>query len=111
VKAERAIEPVVRDLVGRIVRAGEPERIILFGSRARGTPRPGSDYDFLVIKDIPKDVRRAYRRQICRSLIGLGVSKDVVVATPEEVRRFGSMVGTVLKPALEEGIVVYERAA
>ncbi len=94
-----------------MVRAGAPDRIILFGSRARGDFRPGSDYDFLVIKDVPKEIRREYRRQIYHSLFGLGISKDIVVATPEEVLLYGEIIGTVLKPALEEGIIVYEKVA
>jgi predicted nucleotidyltransferase len=104
-------DPMLQELVDRIVKAGDPDRVILFGSRARGDFRPGSDYDFLVIKDVPREIRREYRRGINRSLFGTAVSKDVIVATPEEIRRFGPLIGTVLKPALEEGIVVYERAA
>ena len=110
-KASIANDPVIKELVKRIVRSGTPEQVILFGSRARGGSRPGSDYDFLVIKDMPVAARRAYRRVVQRSLMGLGVSKDVIVATPEEVGRFGKISGTVLKPALDEGITLYERAA
>ena len=106
-----AQDPMLKELVGRIVKAGSPDRVILFGSRARGDFRPGSDYDFLVIKDVPREARREYHRSINRSLYGTAVSKDIIVATPEEIRRFGPLIGTVLKPALEEGIIVYERAA
>ncbi len=108
---EASEDPMVKELVSRMVRAGAPDRIILFGSRARGDFRPGSDYDFLVIKDVPKETRREYRRMIFRSLYGTKVAKDVIVATPEDVKRYGKIIGTVLKPALEEGIVVYNHAA
>jgi hypothetical protein len=37
------------------------------------------------------------------------VAKDIVVTTPEEIRRRGHLVGTVLKPALEGGRTVYAR--
>jgi len=60
---------------------------------------------------VAKTARRAYRRRICRSLYGVNVAKDVIVATPEEIMRFGSVIGTIYKPALDEGIIVYERAA
>ena len=102
---------ILHELVQRVVQLEQPEKVILFGSRARGNARPGSDYDLLVIKDIPSSARKACRRRIYRSLQGLGIAKDVILATPEDVRRFGSLIGTILKPALEEGIVLYERAA
>src|SRR5437764_1148257 len=41
---------ILADIVKRIVRACKPEKIVLFGSAARGTMGPDSDYDFLVIK-------------------------------------------------------------
>ena len=41
---------ILADIVARIVRAAEPQKIVLFGSAARGTMGPDSDYDLLVIK-------------------------------------------------------------
>jgi len=43
-------EALLREIVGRLVRAAEPERIILFGSRVRGDHRQDSDVDFLIVK-------------------------------------------------------------
>lgn len=43
------------------------------------------------------------------ALRGLGVPKDVVVTTPDEIARRGRLIGTVLEPALREGKVLYER--
>jgi uncharacterized protein len=103
-------DSVVQELVRRIVKTASPSRVILFGSRARGTFRPDSDYDFLVITSV-QGSRRQLRRAIYHSLYGLGVGKDIIVATPEDVEAFGHLIGSVLKPALEEGITVYERAA
>jgi len=58
---DRALRPTGHDwlpnIVGRIVRAIDPRRIILFGSRARGDARPESDYDLLVILDEVGDRR------------------------------------------------------
>ena len=46
-----------------------------------------SDYDFLVIKNIPLSERRQYRRDIYHALSGMGIAKDVLVATPDEIAR------------------------
>ena len=43
-------EAVLAEIVQRLVRAVDPDRIILFGSRARGDHRPDSDLDLLLIK-------------------------------------------------------------
>ena len=45
-----------------------------------------------------------------RTLSDLPVSKDIIVTTPEEIARRGHIVGTVLRAALREGKVVYERS-
>ncbi len=104
-------DPTLDELVRRIVKTADPDRVILFGSRARGTARPSSDYDFLVVKrDIPVPLN-AFRLGIYHALYGLGVAKDIVLTTPDVLERYGKLIGSVLKPAMEEGIEVYRRAA
>ena len=95
-------------MIERIVREFDPLRIILFGSRARGTARPDSDYDLLVV--LPKiENKRQTTVAILRTLINVPASKDVVVTTPEEIELRGQTLGLVLRPALREGKAVYER--
>jgi uncharacterized protein len=53
---------VVADIVRRIVEAVGPDRIIVFGSRARGDARPDSDFDVLVIKKSDEPRYRALYR-------------------------------------------------
>ncbi len=96
------------EAVERIVKQFAPLRIILFGSWARGEARPDSDLDLLVVLPHVDHKRRA-TIDILRALNGLPVSKDVVVTTPEEIALRGDMIGLVLRPALREGKVVYER--
>lgn len=92
----------------RIVSNFEPVRIIIFGSQARGDAGPESDVDLLVVLPQVADKRKA-AIEIRRVLADFPLSKDVIVTTPEEIARRGDLVGSVLRPALREGIVIYER--
>src|SRR5262245_30749254 len=79
---------VLQQAVDRIVGAAHPERIILFGSAARGTMGPNSDVDLLVIKR-GVIAKRSLMAEIYRHLRGVPEAFDVVVATPEEIVEFG----------------------
>ena len=103
-----ASETFISTMVDRIVGAFQPLRIILFGSHARGTATEWSDVDLLVILPNVSD-KRDTAIEIRRVLGDLPVCKDIVIATPEEVARRGHLVGTVLRSALREGKVLYER--
>lgn len=93
------------EVIRRIVAVAQPQRIILFGSVARGEGGPDSDLDLLVVKTGVH--RRRLAQQIYRSLFGIPVPVDVIVVTPEDVRAFRGKVGTVIDPALREGREVY----
>ena len=92
----------------RIVGHFDPLKIILFGSQARGDAGSHSDIDLLVVLPDGADAWRA-SSDIRGELRDLPGSHDVTVTTPEEIRRRGDLVGTVLRPALREGKVLYER--
>ena len=95
-------------MVDRIVGRFQPSQVVLFGSHARGTASEWSDVDLLVILPNVSDKRDA-AINIRRVLGDIPVCKDIVVATPEEIARRGHLVGTVLRSALREGKVIYER--
>ncbi|MBU6428484.1 MAG: nucleotidyltransferase domain-containing protein, partial [Cyanobacteria bacterium REEB65] len=104
-------EAWVPEIVGRIVRSFSPERIILFGSLARGEAGPDSDVDLLVIfADIARN-RRELRVAIRETLDDLPISKDILVATPDEIRKSEKRLGSILWPISQEGRVVYDRSA
>ena len=104
------IQAVIDEMVRRIVSLCDPERIILFGSYARGTAGPDSDVDFLIVMSLHSTKREA-RLKIRRALSGMGLSKDVVVVTPQEMDRFRQCAGTIVRAAVQEGKVLNERAA
>lgn len=92
----------------RIVESFQTEKIILFGSQARGDASAHSDIDLLVIfQDLSSHHEQAVA--IRRILSDFPVAKDIVVTTTQEVDEYGHLVGTVLRPALKEGKILYER--
>jgi HEPN domain-containing protein/predicted nucleotidyltransferase len=96
---------VLDDIVRRVVEAAQPERIILFGSAARGEMGPDSDIDLLVIKSGRFNHGRLLTT-IYRRLPGLA-AVDVVLARAEDIERYGDSPYLVYYPALREGKVVY----
>lgn len=101
-------DALLAEVVRRIRLAGKPLAIVLFGSHARGTARPTSDLDLLVIEEsaLPR-----YRRAVpyLRALVGLFPAKDVVVWTPAEVRAWAGVPNAFITTALREGRVLYEQ--
>jgi predicted nucleotidyltransferase len=100
-------DSLINEVVERVLAASRPERIVLFGSRARGTASADSDIDLLVIERVPH--RRAHATRLRSVLRGLGVAVDVLVATPEDIERYRDAIGLIYGPALREGRTIYER--
>ena len=102
-------DALIATMVDRIVGRFDPSRVVLFGSHARGTAHEGSDVDLLVVMPDGTDRRQAAVEM--RVLLGdMPVAKDIIVTTPDHIARRGHVIGTVLRPALREGTVLYERA-
>jgi predicted nucleotidyltransferase len=95
------------EIARRIVNTSNPEKIILFGSYARGTFGADSDLDLLIIVSGVKHLREESIR-VRRALRGLLVPVDIVIATPEQIERLGNTAGLVYQTALSEGKVLYE---
>lgn len=96
------------DIVRRVVRVAQPEKVILFGSAARAEMGANSDVDLLVVKET--EASRDLVARIYRELRGVGVAVDVIVVSPAHVERYKDSHALVIKPALREGTVVYEAA-
>jgi predicted nucleotidyltransferase len=99
---------VIRRMVKRIADRFRPERIILFGSHARGGAGRDSDVDLLVVMPVSGSVRET-RIEIGAALGDFGVPVDIVVATPEQFARRSNIPGTIERPAFLEGVVLHER--
>ncbi len=105
---KHALESSLHIMVQRLVDRFDPEQIILFGSHARGTAKPDSDIDLLVIMPVSGS-RRKKQIEMRVALHDIAVPKDIVVVTPEQVARQRDIVGTIIRPALREGKVLYAR--
>ena len=94
---------LLQDVVAALVRAVDPEKVILFGSRARGDAAEDSDIDlFLEVKTgrdtgrLAEQSYRAIHRLKDRPPVGI----DVVVKDTAYVERFSDSVGTVVRVSL-----------
>lgn len=95
-----------QDITQRIVDAANPVKVILFGSRSRGTAHAGSDVDLLVIEHDPVSTRQEAIR-LRRLLRDVDLPIDIIVVGQSFAERYGDIPGSVLYPALQEGTVLY----
>ena len=98
----------IQQMVRRIINGFHPEKIILFGSHARGEAGPDSDVDLLVVMPFLGS-KREKQIEIRLALRGIAVPKDIVVTSPEEFRWRQEIPGTIERPAAREGKVLYAR--
>jgi predicted nucleotidyltransferase len=100
---------LIREMAERIVKRFDPDRIILFGSHARGDAGPDSDVDLLVVMPLSGS-RREKAIEIGVALHDIRLPKDVIVTTPEEFEWRKDTIGTIEHPAWREGRLLYARA-
>jgi predicted nucleotidyltransferase len=103
------IEDVIQEAARLLVEAAHPEKIILFGSYARGDFTTNSDLDFLVILSAVDDTFDEMMR-LERVLLSLPVPVDVLVYSADDVRERAHLRGTVLYHALTEGTILHDAA-
>jgi len=101
-------DEILRSIRQRLVDGFGPEKIILFGSQARGAADDRSDVDILVVCSF-EGKRRQLMLEMDRALGGLDYAFDVLILRPEEFRIDSLIAGTVGRYASREEKVLYER--
>ena len=98
-------QPILDDIIQRIVEVAQPEKIILFGSAARGDMNRHSDVDLLIIKEGADALE--LMGEIYMNLDGVGAAVDAVVVTPDDVERYKDSHAVIIKPILSVVLVLH----
>ncbi len=99
-------------MVTVIVQTVDPEKIILFGSHARGDASTVSDIDLLIVDSMPFDSKRSRKKEMAklwRSLACFLIPKDILLYSRDEVEYWRDSLNSVVARALREGRILYER--
>lgn len=99
-------DKTLEKIIEKILEVITPDKIILFGSRAKGTAREDSDYDLLIIQKGNESNRKIAKKLYLH--FDLPVSIDFIVQTPESIQKNMKRFYSVVKEALNEGKVIYE---
>jgi uncharacterized protein len=106
-------EEVLSEMVQTIVREVDPERIYLFGSRARGDARQDSDVDLLIVVSEPfgsKHSRFQEINRVYRALSSFRIPSDVLLYSSDEFARWSQSLNHVVGRCSREGKLLYARS-
>ena len=107
---ETEIRLILDRIVSRIAENAMTEKIILFGSWAKGSATDDSDLDLLVVMNV-RGSKRQEAIKMDLLLEGIPLPTDVIVVTPQDIEKYRNCPGTIIRQAVQEGRVLYERAA
>jgi len=96
----------INEVIDRIVKNINPEKIILFGSYAQGNPSEDSDLDLLIVKEM-KIPRYKRSREVKKHLRGLKIPIDVIVYTREEIKEWEETKTAFISQTIKQGKVLY----
>ncbi|MFQ6079779.1 MAG: nucleotidyltransferase domain-containing protein [Thermodesulfobacteriota bacterium] len=102
------MDDTLKEIVNRIVREADPDKIILFGSRVKGSEREWSDYDLCVLKSGVVHRRRLAQR-LYRKLFGVKAFVDVIVETPERFNELKDKWFLIYSDIADSGSIIYEK--
>jgi hypothetical protein len=100
-------DPALAEVVRRVVAAYVPERVYLFGSKARGDAGADSDYDLMVIVPDDAPVERRRSRLAYEVLWGSGAAADVLVWTVTEFQSRLHVVASLPATVMREGRLLH----
>lgn len=106
------VDTLLSEITEAIVRTADPERILLFGSRARGDAGESSDIDLIVVERGvfgPNRTRRGEAARIALACRHVAMATDVLLVTEEEFERWKTSRNHPVGRAVREGRVLYER--
>ena len=103
----REQDHVLSEVLRRVVAAYEPDRVYLFGSRARGEQGPDSDYDLMVVVPETAPPERRRSRLAYEALWGLGTAVDVLVRTSDQFDRALHLKASLPATIAREGVLLY----
>jgi len=109
-ETEGKVKETLNEMVNRLVKAFNPERVILFGSYAYGKPTPDSDVDLLIIMESKLSPLERYIA-VSKVLTPRVFPMDIIVRTPQEIEQRLRMGDFFIKEILERGKVLYERGS
>jgi predicted nucleotidyltransferase len=102
-------EVLLSQALDRIVKGFDPEKIILFGSRARNTANTDSDLDLCILKNSIIH-KRKLAQEIYKALLGTKLPIDIIVETSDRFNALKSNPAFIFKAIDQEGKTLYERA-
>ncbi len=100
-------DELLQQMTERLVAELHPEEIVLFGSRAWGTPGDDSDVDLLLILSTGTDGVAAHELRARRCLRGMGVAKDILVRTRDQIERYRNVPASLEAQILSHGKLLY----
>ena len=98
----------IQAVVDRIAAAYDPERVVLFGSHARGTATRDSDVDLLVI--LPFEGKPFWKSLEIANRVNPPFAVDLLARRPDDTRRRYAQGDPLIREALDQGRVLYERS-
>jgi uncharacterized protein len=101
-------QEILDEIVRRLVSKFKPEKIILFGSQARGMADDKSDVDILVLSPFDGD-RFDLMHEMDEELMEISYAFDIIVLTTKEFEIDRNIPGTIARYASKEGKVLYDR--
>lgn len=108
-RTENVTPQLIRYIVEKIVREVQPEKIILFGSYARGDFSKASDLDLFVVVDDLRESNRAIRRKIDEALYGRRFAVDLLVRKKKEIEWNFKAKNPFYNDIFEKGKVLYDK--
>lgn len=101
---------IIKEIIERIFREAkiEIEKLILFGSRARGDYQKYSDWDLLIVtkKELSRKEKQKIAHLIRKELAEHFIDGDIIIKSEEEIKRRKDVIGSIIKSALKEGVLL-----